>query len=164
MLLLNCGAAFLAGTSAVISGITTPFTGGTSIPLTVLAHSAALASSLQCGDSAGRVYNEWVDSSTNEKYLDSKRWYTNSKLGLDLIGLAASAVVLPKTFKSAAQLNLKRLVKSGELSHLYKVEQIPKEIIVDLIDGIGAVFTITGSAVDGNIYNIIVHFVTEAEN
>jgi len=115
---LSCGAAFFSWVVVIGSGAAAPISGGTSAAVTVLAWSAAGATSLQCGNSVYRAFNEteYGDQAIND-YLDSEQWYQSTTTALDVIsvlGVVASAgatlrVVL--NLKKASSKSFKEILK-----------------------------------------------------
>lgn len=119
--LLACGAALL-GWAVVLGGAVSAVpTGGTSVAVTVLATSAALASSAQCFNGAARSAlmiaqkEEWL------YWLDSEAWYHKTMIALDLISLAGAAAATMASIKT-----LKLLKASSNASALQALKQMPR--------------------------------------
>ncbi|BEU04564.1 hypothetical protein OAG1_33640 [Agarivorans sp. OAG1] len=98
---LSCGAAVLGWVVVIGSGSAIPLTGGVSSVITYTAVAAASASSVQCGNSLYRTFNEIQQPEVNDQ-LDSQKWYTVTSSALDIISLAGAAtagVASIKAFK-----------------------------------------------------------------
>jgi len=78
------------------SGAAIPLSGGTSTAITYLAVAASTASTAQCLNGIARTTIEAVAPKYND-YLDSKEWYKDITLALDVISLAGAATL--KTVK-----------------------------------------------------------------
>ncbi len=102
---LSCGAAVLSwlvigGSSAAI-----PVSGGASTAITILAYSAATASSFQCTNSAYRLYNESdLGDPKKIQWLDSQDWYIHTSTALDAISLAGGITSAGATIKTILRL------------------------------------------------------------
>lgn len=103
---LSCGAAVLSWIVVGGSSAAIPVSGGTSTAITVLAYGAATASSLQCGNSAYRLFNEtdYGDPSIN-RWLDSQDWYNHTTTALDVISVTGGIASAGATLKTVLQLN-----------------------------------------------------------
>jgi hypothetical protein len=100
---LSCGSAALSGI-AVAGGVgAAPLTAGASTTVTVLAWSALVAGSVQCGNSGWRVLNELVDPSKNDE-LDSQRWYVVTSDILDAVSVAGGIAGLGQAAQAAIRL------------------------------------------------------------
>ncbi len=87
---LSCGAAVLGWFVVFTSGAAIPFSGGGSTVFSVMAYSAATASSIQCANSLMRTRNEVKAPHLNDE-LDSEEWYQNVTLALDVISLGGAS-------------------------------------------------------------------------
>lgn len=101
----SCGAAILSWIVVGGSSAAIPVSGGASTVITVLAYSSATASSLQCSNSAFRLYNEtdYGDAITN-RWLDSQEWYNRTSTVLDTISLAGGVASIGATLKTVLNL------------------------------------------------------------
>ena len=86
---LSCGAAVLGWLVVWTSGVAIPFSAGGSTVFTVMAYSAATASSIQCMNGIVRTTNEAYAPKENDK-LDSEEWYQHATLALDAISLGGA--------------------------------------------------------------------------
>ena len=84
---LSCGGAAIGWVVVGASSGAAPLSGGASMFIAVTAGTAAIASTLQCGNSAYRIYNGLIGTDVNE-WLDSQSWYTRTSLMLDVLSLA----------------------------------------------------------------------------
>lgn len=138
---ISCGAAVLGWVVVIGSGTAIPVSGGTSTALTVIAGSAALASSAQCLNGVGRTYLAMTDNTQMLSWLDSEEWYQKTSVALDLVSLAGaggSTFVALKTFKT-----LKTASSSSLLAALAKLsrperKRLTEEIIRNLHPGISS--------------------------
>jgi hypothetical protein len=103
---LSCGAAALSWVVLGGSGAAVPVTGGASATITVLTYSAAVASSIQCGNSFVRMVNEsqYGDPELNRR-LDSQEWYNQTLTALDVVSVTGAAAAAGVTLKMVMQLN-----------------------------------------------------------
>lgn len=103
---LSCGAAILSWVAVGGSSAAIPVSGGTSTIITVLAWSAATASTAQCINSTYRLYNE-TDYGNGEMnaWLDSQAWYTSTSTVLDIISVAGGVAAAGATIKMALNLH-----------------------------------------------------------
>lgn len=101
---LSCTSAGLAGVAAAGSAAAAPLTAGASLAVTVLTWSAAVASSAQCGISAGRVINEIFEPQNND-LLDSEFWYQAASNTLDAISVAGGVAGLGQAAQAAIRLS-----------------------------------------------------------
>jgi len=85
--LLSCSAAVLGWVVVFSGGVAAPITAGVSSVVSVLALSAATASSIQCVNGLGRTALETSYPDGND-WLDSKEWYQEATKVLDLVSLA----------------------------------------------------------------------------
>src|SRR5690606_22764950 len=86
--LLACGAAVL-GWAVVLGGATSVVpTGGASAAITVLAYSAAIASSVQCFAGGARIGALITGNDEGLAWMESEAWYQKTMIALDLISLA----------------------------------------------------------------------------
>jgi hypothetical protein len=102
---LSCGAAVLSWVVVGGSSAAIPVSGGTSTAITVLAYSAATASSLQCANSGYRLFNEsdLGDNSVNA-WLDSQDWYVHTTTALDIISVVGGVSSAGATLKTVINL------------------------------------------------------------
>lgn len=96
---LSCSAAVLGWIVVFGSAAAIPISGGTSSAVTYLAVAASTASSLQCINGGVRTYNESVNPELNDLY-DSKEWYQNVTMALDVVSLAGAAAAGAATLKA----------------------------------------------------------------
>lgn len=96
---LSCSAAVLGWIVVFGSAAAIPLSGGTSSAVIYLAVAASTASSLQCINGGVRTYNESVNPELNDLY-DSKEWYQNVTMALDVISLAGAAAAGAATLKA----------------------------------------------------------------
>lgn len=103
---LSCGAAALSWIVVGGSASAIPISGGASSAITILSYGAATASTLQCGNSLFRLYNEtdYGDAKVNQ-WLDSQSWYQQTTASLDVISVAGGVASAGATLKMV--LNLK---------------------------------------------------------
>lgn len=119
--LLACGAAVL-GWAVVLGGAVSAVpTGGTSVAVTILASSAAVASSLQCISGVLRSSALLVNNEGFLEWLDSENWYRKTMIALDLVSLAGATAAAMATIKT-----LKLLKASGSASALQALKQMPR--------------------------------------
>lgn len=102
---LSCGAAVLSWLVVGGSSAAIPVSGGASTAITILAYSAATASSLQCANSGFRLFNEtdYGDLKVNS-WLDSQEWYTHTSTALDVISVGGAAGSIGATLKTVLSL------------------------------------------------------------
>jgi len=100
---LNCSAAAIGWAVVGSSSAAAPVTGGSSTFIAVLAWSATAASSVQCGNSAYRLYNEVANPKGNE-WIDSQEWYTTTETVLDVLSVLGAAASAGATIKMAIAL------------------------------------------------------------
>lgn len=100
---LGCTSAAVSWVVVVGSAGAVPITGGASSFITALSYTAAGASSLQCANSALRVYNELESPGTND-WLDSQGWYTGLAKALDVIALMGAVSSTAASVKMALAL------------------------------------------------------------
>ena len=109
---LSCGAAILSWVAVFGSTAAIPISFGSSTFITVLSLSAASASSLQCGNSGYRLYNEsGIGNIERNIWLDSQEWYSSTMTILDIVSVAGGLVAAGATIK--AVLNLRRSTGGG---------------------------------------------------
>ncbi|TDT44437.1 hypothetical protein DES49_0540 [Halospina denitrificans] len=101
---LSCGAAVLGWVVVWTSGAAIPFSGGGSSIFTVMAYSAATASSVQCMNGMGRTASEVYAPEVNDK-LDSEEWYQHATLALDAISLGGATATGLITMRGIKLLN-----------------------------------------------------------
>lgn len=101
---LGCGAAVVGWVVVAASGAAAPVSGGSSTFITTLAWGASVASSVQCANSAYRVYNEVTDPAEND-WLDSQHWYQYTSTTLDVVSLAGAGAAGAATIKMALRLH-----------------------------------------------------------
>lgn len=102
---LSCGSAVLGWFVVWTSGAAIPFSGGASTAFTVMAYSAATASTVQCGNSILRTRNEAQAPQRNDE-LDSESWYQNATLALDVISLGGATAAGLMTIRGIKLLNI----------------------------------------------------------
>lgn len=95
---LSCGGAVL--TWFVVFGSTgaVPLSGGASAGVTVIAVSAAVATTAQCGNAIYRSADEIVNPQMND-YLDDQEWYRLASRAVDFVSLAGAGAAGLKTLK-----------------------------------------------------------------
>ncbi|UDL04027.1 hypothetical protein [Marinobacter sp. CA1] len=86
---LSCGAMVLGWVVVLTSGTAISFSGGASAVLTVMAYSAATASTVQCFNGLARTTFETKKPEWNDM-LDSQEWYQNATVAVDLISLGGA--------------------------------------------------------------------------
>ncbi len=102
---LSCSAAALSWVVVGGSAAVIPVSGGASTVITILSYSAATASSLQCMNSAYRLYNETnEDGSETNAWLDSQDWYTRTSTALDFVSVAGGVASVGATLKTVLNL------------------------------------------------------------
>jgi hypothetical protein len=102
---LSCGATFFAGVATLGAAKAAPLTAGTSLGVSVVIWSGALATAAQCGIAMGRVINEIFEPGSNESYLDSEEWYQYASTTLDAISVAGGVASLGEAAKAAMRLS-----------------------------------------------------------
>lgn len=105
--LLSCGAAVLGWVVVATATSTIPFSGGGSTVFTVMAYSAATASSIQCINGIVRTRNEARIPESNDN-LDNQEWYQHANMALDAISLGGATAAGLATVKG-----IKMLLSSG---------------------------------------------------
>lgn len=100
----SCGAAVLTGVAAAGGVAATPVTGGGSLAITTLAWAGAAATAAQCGISAGRIINEFVDPRNNQM-LDESEVYQYGTLALDTVSIVGGASSIKGAVKFGNQLS-----------------------------------------------------------
>lgn len=96
---LSCSAAVL-GWIVVLGGAgAAPVSGGLSTSVTILAYSAATASTIQCLNSSVRATSEAGTGEISD-YLDSLEWYDEVSKALDIISLAGAGAATLASFKA----------------------------------------------------------------
>jgi len=86
--IFSCSA-FVLGAIAIFTGtVFTPFTGGASTAVVVLAFSATAASGLQCVNGGYRTYEVTHGKTESVDWLDSQEWYVYTTMALDTISVA----------------------------------------------------------------------------
>jgi len=86
---INCSSAVLTGAATAAETAAAPVTAGASLPLVYITGAGALATSLQCGLSVGRIVDHFIDPDLTV-LLDSEEWYNSSNDLLDYIAVAGS--------------------------------------------------------------------------
>ncbi len=81
---INCGSAVLTGAATAAEVAATPVSGGTSLLLVTVTGAGAVATSLQCGLSTGRVIDHFIDPEYTA-LLDSEEWYNTANDVLDIV-------------------------------------------------------------------------------
>jgi hypothetical protein len=129
---LSCGAAVMSWIVVGGSSAAIPVSGGSSTVITVLAYSAATASSLQCANSAFRLFNEsdYGDASIN-RWLDSQDWYERTSTALDAISVAGGIASVGATLKTVLTLRSSGVAFKEALKGLSRQERkrLTEEII-----------------------------------
>ena len=87
---INCCSAVLTGAATAAETAAAPVTAGGSMALAYITGAGAIATSLQCGLSVGRVVDHFIDPDLTA-YLDSDDWYNSANDLLDYIALAGAA-------------------------------------------------------------------------
>ncbi|MDF9798779.1 hypothetical protein OKW21_004042 [Catalinimonas alkaloidigena] len=100
----SCGAAVLTGVAAAGGIAATPVTGGGSLAITTLAWAGAAATAAQCGLSAGRIVNEFIDPSHNQM-LDDSEYYQYGTMALDTISIVGGASSIKGTVQFGRNLS-----------------------------------------------------------
>lgn len=100
----SCGAAVLTGVAAAGGVAATPVTGGGSLALTTLAWAGATATAAQCGISAGRVINEFIDPRNNQ-ILDENAYYQYGSTALDTVSIVGGASSVKGAIKFGSNLS-----------------------------------------------------------
>ena len=90
---INCCSAVLTGAATATEAAAAPVTGGGSLALAYITGAGALATSLQCGLSVGRIVDYFIDPDLTA-YLDSDDWYNSANDLLDYIAIAGAAASL----------------------------------------------------------------------
>jgi hypothetical protein len=81
---INCSSAVLTGAATAAETAAAPVTGGASLALVYVTGAGAVATSLQCGLSVGRVVDHFIDPEYTE-LLDSEEWYSSANDVLDIV-------------------------------------------------------------------------------
>ena len=125
---LSCGATVLAGVAVAGSAAAAPLTAGTSSAVTVLSWGAAVASSAQCGVSAGRLINEVFEPQNND-WLDSQTWFETADNLLDGVSAVGGLTALGQTAQAAIRLSktsgrpLKEILKGMDRAQRKRLAQ-----------------------------------------
>lgn len=83
---MSCGGAVLGWIAVVGGGVAVPFSAGTSLVISAISVSAAVASTAQCGIGLARTYNEARDPGANDQ-MDDAEWYQTISPVLDVVSL-----------------------------------------------------------------------------
>lgn len=83
---MSCGGAILGWIAVVGGGAAMPFTAGTSLVISAINVSAAIASTAQCGIGLVRTYNEANNPAANDRMNDAE-WYNTIGPVLDYVAL-----------------------------------------------------------------------------
>lgn len=83
---MSCGGAILGWIAVVGGGAAVPFTAGTSLVISAINVSAAIASTAQCGIGLTRTYNEVYNPAANDSMNDAE-WYNAIGPVLDVVSL-----------------------------------------------------------------------------
>lgn len=128
----SCGAAVLSWIVVGGSSAAIPVSGGASTVITILAYGAATASSLQCSNSAYRLYNEtdYGDAKVNQ-WLDSQDWYNHTTTALDAVSVAGGVASVGATLKAVLNLRAAGTTLKEALKGLNRQERkrLTEEII-----------------------------------
>jgi hypothetical protein len=98
---LNCGGAVLSWAALGAEGAAAPVSGGTSLGLTILTWSAALATSAQCANSILRSADVFVHDGEWAAWLDSLEFYNWAMDALDVVSVAGAAAAGAATVRAA---------------------------------------------------------------
>ena len=96
---LNCAGAALSWMALLAEGAAAPVSGGSSLALTFLTYSAAMATSLQCANSLIRTTSVAINKGEWNRWFDSQEYYVwaNEMLdGVSLVGAAAAGALTVK--------------------------------------------------------------------
>jgi hypothetical protein len=96
---LNCGGAVLSWMALLGEGAAAPVSGGTSLALTVVTYTAAVATTAQCANSLIRSADVKFHHAEWTEWLDSQQYYqlTSDALdGISLVGAAAAGALTVK--------------------------------------------------------------------
>lgn len=114
---INCTAAVVAGLVTFGSGAASPFSGGTSLAITVVSYSATLATGSACAVSAVRTINSLTRPEINDKWDNSPAYQTTMTVldGVSLLGVGASLTAAGKVLKimKNAGVTLRATTKQG---------------------------------------------------
>lgn len=161
---LSCSAAVLAWVVVVTAGGAVAFSGGASGVLTVMAYSAAIASSAQCINGVVRTGMEVKAPQVNDS-LDSNEWYRNATIAVDLISLGGASAAGLMTVRGIKILNAQGIPTERALNGLTRAERkrLSREIVRSNYPGISnrmlKYFERTGQ-VDRRLSNAIIRNTT----
>jgi len=118
---LACGAAVLGWVVVLGSGAAAIPTGGVSTAVTVLAFSAAAASTTQCVAGIARTAIVLADKDEWLYWLDSEAWYQKTMIALDVVSLAGATAAVAASIKT-----LQLLKATGTSSVIRALKQMPR--------------------------------------
>ncbi len=134
---LSCGAMVIGWVVVLTSGAAISFSGGASAVLTVMAYSAAAASTVQCLNGVARTAIEAERPEWNDM-LDSLEWYQKAALAVDLVSLGGATASGLMTIKGIKLLRSQGVSIRAALKGLNRQQrkQLSREIARSNVPGI----------------------------
>lgn len=101
---LSCPAAAISWVVTLGGVAAVPLTGGASTFVSILGYGAAVASTVQCGNSLYRAFNEATEAYSENDRLDSEQWYVTTAMVLDAASLLGVAAAVGTTLRTVVTL------------------------------------------------------------
>lgn len=101
MTAINCTAAVVAGIVTLGGGAVAPFTGGSSVAVSVVGGAATLATGASCANSFMRTLNSVISPGVNQRLDQMPAYKTTLQVldGVSLLGVGASAIAARRAVK-----------------------------------------------------------------